>query len=157
MRWTWRRSMWRRAAASCAALPTLAAAAVAVGAPTVSAADMPIFVDLDKPAPGPRGPVAVVGDSVMLGSAYETSGWGPSVAQILVDRGWGPVRMKAGVGFQTGRLNTSNPGADMSRWLRLQRASGFDPHVIMVSLGPNEILACSGSTTCAAASIRFFM
>jgi hypothetical protein len=118
---------------------------------------MPIFVELDKPAPGPRGAVAVVGDSVMLGSAYETNGWGPSVAQMLVDRGWGPVRMKAGVGFQTGRLNASNAGADMSRWLRLQRASGFDPHVLMVSLGPNEILACNGSPACAAASVRHFM
>jgi hypothetical protein len=123
----------------------------------VSAQGMPIFVELDKAVAGPRGPVAVVGDSVMLGSSYETRGWGPSVAQMLVDRGWGPVRLKTGVGFQTGRLNANNPGADMSRWLRLQRASGFDPHVIMVSLGPNEILACSGSSACAEASIRYFV
>jgi hypothetical protein len=139
------------------ALVVAVAAPLVAGAPPVAAQDMPIFVELDKPAPGPRGAVAVIGDSVMLGSAYETSGWGPSVAQMLVDRGWGPVRMKAGVGFQTGRLNARNPGADMSRWLRTQRAGGFDPHVIMVSLGPNEILACNGATECAAQSIRYFM
>lgn len=118
---------------------------------------MPIFVELHKPAAGPRGGVAIIGDSVMLGSAYETNGWGPSVAQMMVERGWGPVRMKAGMGFQTGRLNASNPGADMSRWLRLQREGGFDPAVIMVSLGPNEILMCNSSTVCAEQSIQYFM
>ena len=140
------------------AASSVASIASVNGVATPAAAqEMPIFVELDKPSIGPRGPVAVVGDSVMLGSAYETNGWGPSVAQMLVDRGWGPVRMKAGMGFQTGRLNASNPGADMSRWLRQQRGSGFDPHVIMVSIGPNEILMCNGSRACAAASIRYFM
>jgi len=128
-----------------------------LGGSVAHAAPMPIFVELVKPAPGPRGAVAIIGDSVMLGSAYETDGWGPSVAQMMVDRGWGPVRLKAGVGFQTGRLIPGNPGANMSRWLLDQRAAGFDPPVIMVSLGPNEIKACGGSTTCAATSIRSFM
>jgi hypothetical protein len=149
--------MWRRVWHGVAAATIAATGGMVVPTRSASAEDMPIFVDLDKPTPGPRGAVAIVGDSVMLGSAYETNGWGPSVAQMLVDRGWGPIRLKAGAGFQTGRLNSSNQGADMSRWLRTQRASGFDPHVIMVSLGPNEILFCNHSTTCAEQSIDYFM
>ena len=144
-------------------LSVVALVATAVGmvgvAPTqVSAA--PLFVSVLRDAPGPRGPIAVVGDSVMLGSAYEAplvSGWGPSLAQMLSDRGWGPVRMAAGVGFQAGKMVPGNPGANMSLWLTTQRATGFDPQVIVASMGPNDILACAGSVDCAVADIRGFM
>lgn len=125
----------------------------------VSAAEL-LFVSVFRDAPGPRGAIAVVGDSVMLGSAYETPlvpGWGPSLAQMLADRGWGPVRMAAGVGFQAGKMVPTNPGANMSLWLTTQRAAGFDPSVIVVSIGPNDILACSGRVDCAADDIRGFM
>ena len=131
---------------------------VVVDAPRVSAE--PLFVSVFRDAAGPLGPIAVVGDSVMLGSAYEpplVPGWGPSLAQMLADRGWGPVRMAAGVGFQAGKMVPRNPGANMSLWLTNQRAQGFDPQVIMASIGPNDILACSGSVDCAADDIRGFM
>ncbi len=120
----------------------------------------PDFVTVIREAPGPRGAIAVVGDSVMLGSAYEpplVPGWGPSLAQMLADRGWGPVRMAAGVGFQAGKLVRNNPGANMSLWLTTQRAGGFDPSVIVVSIGPNDILGCLGSVDCAVDDIRGFM
>ncbi|MDP9465476.1 MAG: hypothetical protein M3P52_12685, partial [Actinomycetota bacterium] len=126
----------------------------------VSVAAAPNFVSVFRDAPGPRGAIAVVGDSVMLGSAYEpplVSGWGPSLAQMLADRGWGPVRMAAGVGFQAGKLVRNNPGADMSLWITTQRAAGFDPSVIVVSIGPNDILGCGGSVDCAVDDIRGFM
>ena len=119
-----------------------------------------LFVSVFIDTPGPRGGVAVVGDSVMLGSAYAPpfeSGWGPSLAQMLADRGWGPVRMAAGVGFQAGSKVAANPGANMSLWLASQRAGGFDPSVIVASMGPNDILACAGDVNCAAADIRGFM
>ena len=66
----------------------------------------------------------------MLGSAYEpplVPGWGPSLAGLLADRGWGPVHMAAGVGFQAGKMIPNNPGANMSLWLMNQRSLGFDP------------------------------
>lgn len=115
-----------------------------------------VFIDI----PGPKGGIAVVGDSVMLGSAYGPPfepGWGPSLAHLLADRGWGPVRMAAGVGFQAGTMVPTNPGANMSLWLANQRSAGFDPPVIVVSLGPNDIIACSGNVNCAADDIRGFM
>jgi len=134
-------------------------AAVTISAPPVSAA-APLFVSVFIDTPGPRGGIAVVGDSVMLGSAYEAPlvpGWGPSLARMLADRGWGPVRMAAGVGFQAGKMVPGNPGANMSLWLTTERAAGFDPPVILVSVGPNDIIACSGSVDCAADDIRGFM
>jgi hypothetical protein len=121
---------------------------------------VPLFVTVIRDAPGPRGAIAVVGDSVMIGSAYEpplVPGWGPSLAQMLADRGWGPVRMAAGVGFQAGKLVAGNPGANMSLWITTQRAAGFDPSVIVVSIGPNDILGCLGSVDCAVDDIRGLM
>ena len=129
-------------------------------APQPASAAAPLFVSVFIDTPGPRGSIAVVGDSLMLGSAYEAPlvpGWGPSLARMLADRGWGPVHMAAGVGFQAGSKVASNPGANMSLWLTNQRASGFDPEVIVVSMGPNDIIACSGSVACAADDIRGFM
>ena len=128
-------------------------------APQPALADR-LFVSVFIDTPGPRGGIAVVGDSVMLGSAYGPpfeAGWGPSLAQMLADRGWGPVRMAAGVGFQAGKMVAGNPGANMSLWLANQRAAGFDPPVIAVSIGPNDIIACGGSVDCAADDIRGFM
>ncbi|MGZ4738965.1 MAG: SGNH/GDSL hydrolase family protein [Ilumatobacteraceae bacterium] len=111
-----------------------------------------LFDTVVRDAPGPLGPIAVVGDSLMLGSAYEAplvSGWGPSLAQLLADRGWGPVRMVAGVGFQAGKFLPNLPSANMSKELIYERSIGFDPAVIVVSLGPNDMLNCNGSVDCA--------
>jgi lysophospholipase L1-like esterase len=115
------------------------------------------IVEMTKPTPGPRGAIAVIGDSVMVGSVMETSGWGPSVQQLLVDRGWGPIRVRAGVGFQTGRSNPSDPANNLAVWLYDQRRSGFDPPVVAVNLGANDIKACRGSSTCALANVRYLM
>src|SRR3954451_4958114 len=127
---------------------------------TAASAEPPLFVSVFIDTPGPRGGIAVVGDSVMLGSAYEpplVPGSGPSLARMLADRGWGPVRMAAGVVFQAGKKVPGNPGANMSLWLANQRGAGFDPPVIAISVGPNDIIACSGDVTCAADDIRGFM
>ena len=135
------------------------AATVTVTAPPASAG-APLFISVFIDSPGPRGAIAVVGDSVMLGSAYEAPlvpEWGPSLARMLADRGWGPVHMAAGVGFQAGKMVPGNPGANMSVWLTNQRAAGFDPPVILMSVGPNDIIACGGDVNCAADDIRGFM
>ena len=114
-------------------------------APQPAAAER-LFVSVYIETPGPLGGIALVGDSVMLGSAYGPPfepGWGPTLAQMLSDRGWGPVHMAAGVGFQAGKLVGNNPGADMSLWLLDQRSKGFDPSVVVVSIGPNDMLGCA--------------
>jgi len=128
--------------------------AVSQASPAPVSAEPPIFVEYLKPAPGPRGAVTILGDSVMLGSAYETDGYGPSLAQMLVGRGWGPVLTKAGVGFQAGLNVGTNPGASMSVFVQNKRAAGWDSPVYVVNLGGNDILGCGGSQVCAERDIR---
>jgi hypothetical protein len=81
----------------------------------------------------------------MLGDVLEVEGYGPSVAQMLVERGWGPVAAKAGVGFQAGKFVRTNPGADMSLWVTTKRAMGWDSPVFAISIGPNDALACEST------------
>lgn len=138
-----RRRMWCGFGVVTAAL----AAGIAVG-PVQPAAAETIFSQYVKPDPGPRGAVTVIGDSVMLGSVLETDGYGPSVAQMLVDRGWGPVRVVAGVGLQAGSV-VADPGANMSKWVIDRRAEGWDSPSYMVSLGPNDIGNCNSQQRCA--------
>ncbi len=135
------------AVAGCVAASVAFAATNAV--PAAVEAAPPIFVEYLKPAAGPRGAVTILGDSVMLGSAYETDGYGPPLAQMLIDRGWGPVLTKAGVGFQAGLNVGTNPGANMSRYVLTQRAAGWDSPVFLVNIGGNDILGCGGSQACA--------
>ncbi len=140
----------RRAWASVlvSAMATVAAISIPAGSESATAAP-PIFVESLKPLAGPRGAVTILGDSVMLGSAYETDGYGPSLAQMLVDRGWGPVLTKTGVGFQAGLNVAGNPGANLSRYVVTQRAVGWDSPVYVVNVGGNDILGCGGSQSCA--------
>jgi lysophospholipase L1-like esterase len=114
-------------------------------------------VETTIPTIGPYGGIALVGDSLLVGSSLETNDWGPSVARLLVDRGWGPVRTRAGVGFQTGRTLPSTSTANLGTWLYQQRLDGFDPAVVLVNLGTNDINSCRGSSACAFANIRHLM
>ena len=65
----------------------------------------------------------------MLGSAYDRPSFrlGAFLAQMLADRGWGPVRMAAGVGFQAGKMVANNPGANMSLWITTSAHWGSIP------------------------------
>ena len=117
----------------------------------------PTVVEIVKPNAGPRGGVALIGDSVMVGSTLESGGYGPSLEQQLADRGWGPIHAKAGVGFQTGRLNQSDLSRNFGYWLTQELLGGFDPAVVVVNLGANDILSCNGSPTCAVANIRYLL
>lgn len=146
----------RGAKAAVSMVFVLASAVASTGLPVDVApvhAAPPIFVEYLKPTPGPRGAVTILGDSVMLGSAYETDGYGPSLAQMLVERGWGPILTKAGVGFQAGANVGTNPGANMSRYVLTQRAAGWDSPVYAIDIGHNDILGCSGSQSCAETNI----
>jgi hypothetical protein len=42
----------------------------------------------------------------------------------------------------------------MSIWLTYQRSLGFDPSIIVVSIGPNDMLGCAGNLDCALDDIR---
>src|SRR5690606_1623813 len=53
-----------------------------------------IFVD----APGRRGPITVLGDSVLMGSGSH----GVSLPAMLAEQGWGPIRFRSGLGYNTG-------------------------------------------------------
>lgn len=129
------------------------AGTLAVSPPPVARAAT-IFVEYTKPSFGPRGPITVIGDSVMLGNLLEVEGYGPSVSQMLVDRGWGPVLAKAGVGFQAGLNVQSNNGADMSKFVRDKRAQGWDSSVYVISIGPNDVLSCNSTPACSEKDIR---
>jgi hypothetical protein len=149
----------RHPSRSIVAFVTLLAAAMGaalVVEPASVRAEEPIFSQYVKPGAGPRGAVTVIGDSVMLGSALETDGYGPSVAQMLVDRGWGPVRVVAGVGLQAGSV-VSNPGANMTKWVLDRRAEGWDSPTYMIGLGANDVGNCNNQQPCAERDIRLLL
>ncbi len=159
---TRRRSIRLRAIVAAAAAALLVASATPVGAggPSVNAAPPSSgqgVVEGVSPTVGPFGGIALVGDSLLVGSTMENGGWGPSVVRLLADRGWGPVRSRAGVGFQTGRTLPSSSPANLGTWLAEQPMNGFDPSVVLVNLGTNDINSCRGSSACAFANIRHLM
>ena len=117
----------------------------------------PIFVETASPAPGPRGSIAVIGDSVMLGSVWETGGYGPSLGAMLAGDGWGPVVSKAGVGVQTGRFLPPSSGANMATWITNRRRLGWDAGTFVINLGANEVSSCFRSVECAVLSIDGFL
>lgn len=137
----------------------IVAGTVALGgpSPTPVVAAPPIFMETFHPEPGPRGAITILGDSVMLGSAYEMPGYGPSLAQMLQARGWGPVLTKTGVGVQTGYKVGGEGGANMGSYVRQQRAAGWDSPIYIVNLGGNDILACGRSQACAEQDIRYLL
>lgn len=145
----------RRFLAAATALGCLVAI-VGGQAPPAGAAP-PVYIETEIPAPGPRGSLAVIGDSVMLGSTWDSGGYGPSVGVMLAGQGWGPVLQKAGVGFQTGRFLSAGHGANMTTWLNNRRAMGWDASTFVVSLGHNEVASCFGNVACAVESVDRFL
>jgi hypothetical protein len=95
-------------------------------------------------APGPLGPVTVFGDSVMLGSLLVS----PTLADTLAERGWGPVRMRAGEGYSTG-LFATNATWKASNWITTWRQQGWDPVDVVINLGANDSGICGTNAACA--------
>lgn len=108
---------------------------------TVDAA--PISIDIA--APGPLGPVTVFGDSVLLGSAL----FGPTLPTRLAERGWGPIRFRAGEGYNT-RNGSSGAGAWLAQW----RSQGWDAPNVLINLGANDSGVCVTNYQCARDSIQ---
>ena len=134
-------------------------ACAVVVAPQTGSAEAAVRLGV-RDTPGPRGAIAVVGDSVMLGSAYEPPLF-PGGARRWPDcsptaAGARCTWLQASAS-RPGKMVPNNPGANMSLWLLNQRSLGFDPSVIVVSMGPNDIIGCQGNVECAADDIRGFV
>ena len=130
--------------------------AVITGAARPAEAAPPLWIEEVLPLAGPRGPVAIVGDSVMLGSVWHTQGYGPSLGDLLLADGWGPITSKAGAGLQTGRFLPGHPG-NMTLWLQNLRRVGWDAPTFVVNLGANEVTTCRRDVTCAVTNIDLFL
>jgi hypothetical protein len=117
---------------------------------TPTAADTYLEVEY-RAAPGPHGPITVIGDSVLLGSAL----WGPTLVDRLAERGWGPIQFRAGVGYQTGAFGTKT-AVQASYWIKTWRAQGWDPKHVVVNLGNNDSLNCQ-TVQCARDVIMFLV
>jgi hypothetical protein len=142
---------WRLVAA------ILVSAAVVPAGGDAASAGPPMYLEATTPQPGPRGSVAIIGDSVLLGSVWNTDGYGPSLGEMLTGDGWGPVTTKAGVGFQTGRFSAAGHGTNMASWIAQRRRAGWDASTFVVNLGANEVGTCRRDVACAAATIAQFL
>jgi len=107
---------------------------------TAEAAPMEIFL----PNPGIYGPITVIGDSVLLGSALTS----PTLASQLAGQGWGPVRFRAGESYSTGIFPVSS-ALRVSNWITTWRSQGWDPGNVVVNLGANDTGFCNGDKQCA--------
>jgi hypothetical protein len=121
------------------------------------AAASPYFVDYSVGSPGPRGPIALVGDSVLLGSTLDEASYAPSLPALLIAQGWGPVYVKAGGGFSTGLLLSQTNGANAAEWIKRNRRDTGGSGAYLVVLGNNDTGLCGSDNACMEASIRYIL
>jgi lysophospholipase L1-like esterase len=122
-------------------LPAVAVVSTAAEpAGTVEAAP----VQIDRAEVGPFGAVTVIGDSVLLGSALVS----PTLADRLVERGWGPVRMRAGEGYSSGKFGVRQDFRT-TFWLDTWKAQGWDAPNVIVNIGANDSGFCDTDLACA--------
>jgi hypothetical protein len=126
----------------------LAIAGVAVVAPDSPSDAAPLALETYYAGAGPLGPITVIGDSVLQGSVL----YSPTLSDRLVERGWGPVRVRAGVGYNTGVFG-GNTEAKATTWIERWRGAGWDPIDVVVNLGANDSGSCNTSITCARGAI----
>jgi hypothetical protein len=128
----------------------------AVSSPPPASAAL-YFVEFTVGSLGPRGPIVLVGDSVLLGSTTDESSYAPSLPSLLLSQGWGPVYVKAGGGFSTGLLLSRTNGANAAEWVtRNRRETGGAPAYVVV-LGNNDTGLCGSDRPCMEASIRLML
>lgn len=102
---------------------------------------------------GPLGPITVFGDSVLLGSAITS----PTLADRLVEEGWGPVRMRAGEGYSTGYFHRNRTDITAVAWIERWRAEGWNPTDIVINLGANDSGSCGTDLQCARNAITYVL
>ncbi|MFN3255064.1 MAG: SGNH/GDSL hydrolase family protein [Ilumatobacter sp.] len=113
-----------------------------IARPTGTAEAAPRQIDIATP--GPLGAVTVIGDSVLLGSAL----FGPTLPERLAERGWGPIRFRAGEGYTSGSFPVRQDFR-ASFWLESWRAQGWDAPNVIVNIGANDSGFCDTDLTCA--------
>lgn len=108
---------------------------VPVGVGRVSAVGPEELIDLARP--GPLGPITVVGDSVLVGAAYE-----PSLPTNLAEAGWGPIRFRAGLGVTSGNFVSPTSRFSAANWIRTWESQGWVAPNVVVNLGNNDVGFC---------------
>lgn len=135
----------RRVGSVTVALGLAVAAALAtldLGTPASAA------TQFDIAAAGPRGPVTVIGDSVLVGAGA----YAPTLPDRLVERGWGPIRFRA-AGSATSGLFSVPTEFRSSFWISQWKQQGWDPQHVIVNLGTNDSGFCGTDSACAYATI----
>ncbi len=141
---------WTPAFVIVVALAAVVGVTTPVGAPahTASAAGLttcPVWTPTNLQcnqytAPGPLGAIGVIGDSVLLGSGDGMST--PGLPSQLAAAGWGPVNFLAAKGYTTGRNRGAGQSNTAAYWINRWRAEGFDPPVMIVNFGNNDMGYC---------------
>ncbi len=133
-----------------AAMIVAATLAMSVGflAPGSPPVDGALANEEFHPGPGPFGAITVIGDSVMQGSLI----YGPTIGEQLAWNGWGPVRVRAGVGYATGAFPITTE-ARATYWIERWRQEGWDPEHVVVNLGANDSGVCNRDLACAREAI----
>jgi hypothetical protein len=119
----------------------LVAVGLIVANPDGSAEGDVLSKDITLSVAGPLGPVTVVGDSVLLGSAL----WGPTLPDQLQASGWGPIMFRATVGGQAGPTRGT---ASAGWWIETWRQQGWDAPNVIVNLGANDSGICRTDVAC---------
>ena len=117
-----------------------AVAASVSDAPTVEAQ---FFSSIDISTPGPLGPITIFGDSVLLGSGLTS----PTLPDQLASRGWGPIKFRTGVGFNTGKPSRGAEMAKATFWFDSWKSQGWQAENVVINLGANDSAFC-GSVEC---------
>ena len=117
------------------------ATAVVTSEPAGAALPTKVIVDS---TPRILGPVTVIGDSVLLGSLYNS----PTIVDRLAEQGWGPIRAQAGGGYSTGAFPVT-VSYRASYWIQRWRGEGWDPPNVLVNLGANDSGFCGTDEACA--------
>jgi len=118
-------------------------------APTDRAAAATLAVDTLRPEPGPLGPITVVGDSVLLGSAL----YAPTLVDQLAASGWGPIRFRAAVGMFAGTPGTGRTDT-AAYWIERWRREGWDTTDVVLNIGANDSGNCGASVACNRSAIE---
>ena len=145
--------MRRRALSLSVSLIASAVALAAPATPAVAAAPAGCrnnssgyveFCDQVISAVGARGSIGLLGDSVLLGSATGVSN--PSLPTKLSGAGFGPVRISTTLGMTTYFSTASKRDASAFHWISRWKTGGFNPGIIVVNIGANELGTCIPST-----------
>ncbi len=122
----------------------LVAACSVVAGPRPAAANV-LARQIDDPTVRALGPITFLGDSVGLGSLL----YSPTIVDQLAARGWGPIRARAGVGYNA--LRSGGPTeARVIYWIELWKSQGWDPADVIINLGANDSANCSSVAGCRA-------